>query len=111
MRQNFHARIASPSDPSRRARVTSRVAPGDMARLDPGSAHDDVGPPTALLLIGAAAAFSLSVELGGSYHAFMVGLVCLLVSLVSLVFGRVRALRETRRAGTGAADDAPRRPG
>ncbi|MBZ5708821.1 hypothetical protein [Nannocystis pusilla] len=60
----------------------------------------------ALLFLGAGVAFKASVLLGGSSHVFMVGAVCLFLSLDLLLVLRLRA-RSRRRADAGVAA-APR---
>lgn len=73
--------------------------------------HTSATPFTELLFLGAAAAFKVGVLLGGSSHAFIVGAVCLLLSLATLLDSRLRA-RPARVAhpalAAGARDAAQR---
>lgn len=111
MRQSVQVSHVSPhdeSDESGRARATYPAAPARVTRLDARPSLNAVGPPTALLVFGAAAAFELSVVFRGSDHAFMVGLVCLLVAVGSLLLAQVRGFRAAR-AAAGAGGDAARR--
>lgn len=92
--------IAPDEFPSSRARGHAR-----------GSTYASGTPFTDLLLLGAAAAFKVGMLLGGSPHAFGLGLVCLLLSLASLLDARLRA-RPARVAApalaAGAGDAACR---
>lgn len=109
MRQNVQVSHVSNPAESGRARATYSAAPAGVTRSDARRSLDTVGPPTALLFIGAAAAFELSVLFHGSHHAFMVGLVCLLVAVGSLLLAQVRGFRAVRAPGAYAEGDAARR--
>lgn len=73
--------------------------------------QNDTTPITGLLLLGAAAAFKLSVLFGGSSHAFQVGAVCLGLSLASLLASRLRSVPRAVRAGVAKGPAGPPRRG
>lgn len=83
-------RLIRPSAPARPAR---RERPDDAPRPE---SRDDVTPTSALLFLAAAIAFQQSILAGGSSAPFIVGAVCLAVSVGAPLVARLRAWSRRR---------------